>query len=88
MLLRNYAKFEGKLLDLDGLESIDKDVARELASVKGRLGLGALKSIDREVGQSHACLNDGRALRLAHCSSVSGSLTLGDFPFSKKSVAW
>ena len=39
------ASFKGGLI-LDGLETIDKDVARELAGFKGHLGLDGLGSID------------------------------------------
>ena len=43
---------------------------------------GVIMEPIKVAGQWHACLNDNRALRLAHCSSISGSLTLAEFPFS------
>ena len=42
------AKFEGEYLFLDGLTSIDKDVAQELAKSRRGLFLG-LPSIDKDV---------------------------------------
>ena len=42
------------LLSLDGLTSIDKDVAQELGKFKGSLFLNGLTSIDKDVAQELA----------------------------------
>ena len=47
------AKVNGNL-DLDGLTSIDKDVARELAKFQGILSLDGLTSIDKDIAQELA----------------------------------
>jgi ABC-type amino acid transport substrate-binding protein len=47
------AKFEGDL-SLNGLTSIDKDIAQELAKLKGWLYLNGLTSIDKDIAQELA----------------------------------
>ena len=47
------ATFEGEFLFLNGVTSIDKDTAQELAKVEGGLSLG-LTSIDKDVAQELA----------------------------------
>ena len=53
------AKYEGDNLTLNGLTSIDKDVARELAKTKGGLTFGGLTSIDKGVAQELAKKSKG-----------------------------
>ena len=49
------------MLDLNGLTSIDKDVAQELAKFKGeKLTLSRLTSINKDVAQELAKFKGGR----------------------------
>ena len=70
------AKYKGGWLSLNGLTSIDKDVAQELAKFKGGLLiLGGLASIDKDVAQE-----------LAKAGSLSLGLTSIDKDVAKELV--
>ena len=53
------AKSKGLLLSLNGLTSIDKEVAQELVKFKGDLFLDGLTSIDKDVAQELAKFKGG-----------------------------
>ena len=55
--------FDGEVLNLSGLTSIDKGVAQELAKFKGNLNLG-LTSIDKDVAQELGKFK-GKVLKLS-----------------------